>query len=198
MLILGLTGPSGAGKGYVCELFARYNVPSIDCDAVSKSIYLPGAPCTLELAEAFGRDILSSDGTLLRRELAQRAFSDPASTQKLNRITHPHILAALEEKIAVFASQNTQALILDAPTLIESGLHRRCDRVICVSAPQEIRLSRILQRDRLTLQQANTRIHAQPPMASYRAASDFEIVNDGTQDLEAQVLAILKACDLTS
>lgn len=198
MQILGLTGPSGAGKGYVCRLFARYGVASVDCDAVSKRIYQPGAFCTLELANAFGADILDENGALLRRKLAQRAFADAVSTQKLNRITHPHILAEVEKELQRFAAQGARAVLLDAPTLLESGLHHRCDRLICVTAPYALRRARIIERDALSLAQADLRLNAQPADAFYRDACDFEIRNDGANDCEAQVKAILRELHLLS
>ena len=196
MLLLGLTGPSGAGKGYVCTCFLRHGIPSVDCDAVTKRLYLPGAPCTLELAQAFGQDILASDGTLLRRVLAQRAFADPRATQRLNEITHPHILRALEAEIVAWEAKDVPALILDAPTLLESGLSRRCDHVLCVLAPKELRRQRILQRDQLTETQADTRLCAQKSDDFYRKASQYVIYNDGIADCEAQVQAILQALQL--
>ncbi len=191
MQVIGLTGPSGAGKGYICQLFASYGIPSIDCDAITKEIYLPGSPCLLALEEAFGKEILMSDGTLHRKMLAERAFSSAEATQKLNEITHPWILKAVENHVEDYRKMNFSALILDAPTLLESGLAQQCDVCICVTAPEKIRKQRILFRDALTEAQAEQRLSAQPPISVYCDACQYEIINDGQADCKAQVEAIL-------
>lgn len=191
MLILGLTGQSGAGKGYVASLFAKQGIPSIDCDAVSRAVCAPGAPCTLALAQAFGTDILDADGALLRRKLANRAFADPTSTARLNQITHPFILAAVEEQITAMAQAGHRALLLDAPTLLESGLDRRCDAIIFVSAPHSLRLRRICARDGLSEAEAALRLQAQKADDYYLARADYTIVNDEQAACEEQVRFVL-------
>jgi len=196
MLILGLTGQSGAGKGYVSTLFAEHGIPSIDCDAVSREVCIPNAPCTLALAKEFGSDILSENGTLLRRELATRAFADEFATHRLNQITHPFILKALEEKIKKYAQNGCRALLLDAPTLFESRLDQRCDHIIAVTAPYSVRMERIRARDGLTEAQAQLRLHAQKEEAFYTSRADFIIVNEKTESCDDQVDHILKQLSL--
>jgi len=94
MIVLGLTGGMGAGKGYVAGVFAEYGVQSIDTDQVSRQVCQPGQPCLAQLTEAFGEEILLEDGSLNRKKLAEIAFADADSTALLNQITHKHILAA--------------------------------------------------------------------------------------------------------
>ena len=192
MLILGLTGQSGAGKGYVASLFAKHGIPSIDCDAVSRAVCAPSAPCTLSLAQAFGADILDADGALLRRKLANRAFADLTLTAQLNQITHPFILAAVEEQLAAMAQAGHRAVLLDAPTLLESGLDRRCDAVIFVSAPYSVRLRRICARDGLTEAEATLRLQAQKADDYYLARADYTIANDEQVSCEEQVRSVLE------
>ncbi len=196
MLILGLTGQSGAGKGYVAALFAKHHLPSIDCDAVSREVCAPNAPCTVALAQAFGSDVLDGQGALLRRELAKRAFATPEATETLNRVTHPFILDALHAKMATYEKQGCHALLLDAPTLLESGLDRQCDRIIVVTAPRALRRVRIRARDGLTEAEADLRLDAQKEEAFYLASADFVIVNDNTTDCESQVRAVLEHLSL--
>ena len=94
MLIVGLTGPSGAGKGTVASLFARYGVPSVDTDAVYHDLLVPPSACLDELRERFSEGILFSDGTLNRGALAFLVFSRGHEKDRadLNRITHRHVL----------------------------------------------------------------------------------------------------------
>ncbi len=196
MQLIGLTGPTGAGKGYICKLFFSYGIPSIDCDAVTRQIYTPNSLCLLALSQAFGKDILNEDGTLRRQLLAQRAFTDAASTKKLNELTHPWIRKAIAETVEKYRKEDPPALILDAPTLIESGIDQSCDVCICVTAPYEVRAQRILLRDQLTKAEAELRLKAQPPLSVYQNSCTFEIVNDGVRDCREQVEKILRKLHL--
>ncbi len=196
MLILGLTGRSGSGKGYVSELFALHKIPAIDCDRFTQTVYAPHSSCLNELAQAFGADILDENGVLLRKTLAARAFSTTEGVEKLNAITHPHILRALDGKIDLYRKNNCPAILLDAPTLFESGLHTRCDKIICVTSNDESRMERIISRDTLSKEDAKMRLLRQKSDDEFRALSDYEIVNDGIQDCETQVKRILNALEL--
>jgi dephospho-CoA kinase len=196
VLILGLTGRSGSGKGYISELFAFYQIPSIDCDLFTQIVYAPASPCLAELARAFGSDILDENGALLRKKLAQRAFASEKTVQTLNAITHPHILRALQEKLENYRKNGCRAILLDAPTLFESGLNTQCDRIICVTSNDELRMERIILRDTLTKEDAKIRLLRQKSDDEFRALSDYEIINDGTQDCEMQVKQILKELQL--
>jgi len=194
MLTVGLTGPSGAGKGCVASLFARYGVPSIDTDAVYHELLIPPSPCLLELAEAFGAGILTTDGTLDRKALAALVFAPghEADLQTLNRITHRHVLAEVRLRLADCREAGKAAVLVDAPQLFESGFDAECDMVVSVLAPRELRLSRIMARDGLDEERASARLDAQKPDEFFRAHSDAVICNDGAPaDLEGDVLRLL-------
>ncbi len=197
MLILGLTGRSGSGKGYLSQVFSQYGIPSIDCDRVSKDVCAPHSACAFELAQAFGDDILEN-GVLQRKKLAQRAFVSEEKVALLNSITHPHILSALQTQIEGYRLKNCKAVLLDAPTLFESGLHRQCDVIICVTSSDKMRLNRIKMRDSLSEEDAKLRLQRQKSDAEFRALSDFEIINDGACDLATQVTQILNQLHLLS
>ena len=92
MIVIGLTGGSGVGKGCVCQKFLKYNVPAIDTDKTSRSVCDPGMPCLNELVSCFGHSILNPDGILNRKELASIAFSDKEKHEQLNKISHYYIL----------------------------------------------------------------------------------------------------------
>jgi len=158
--IIGVTGPSGAGKGLFCSYLAEFGCTVIDCDKIAHSVTKKGSECLNELVKAFGAEILAKDGRLNRRKLAKIAFSDPKKTEMLNAITHPAILKIIDDKIEKAKS----TVALDAPLLYEGGLDKICDIVAVIDADQETRLDRIIKRDRLTREAALTRLKAKKPL----------------------------------
>ena len=197
MKIIGLTGQSGAGKGLVASLFAELGIPSVDTDAVYHELLVPPSPCLDELRTEFGDSILKADGTLDRKAMASLVFepTDEAKTrrQRLNEITHRYVI---ERTFAIFAEYETQgckAAIIDAPLLIEAGLHHRCNHVIAVLADREVRVGRLLQRDNLSFEQISARLDAQPDESFYLEHADSLIYNNGTtQELKSCVSSLFE------
>lgn len=178
--ILGLTGPTGAGKTTACQVFVELGFFHIDCDRTARAVTRPGSPLLPLLAEAFGPDVLRPDGTLDRAKTAQRAFADQESTETLNRLSFPFITKRVEEEIAA-ASGFCRYILLDAPTLFESGADRLCDKCVAVLCEERTRMQRILIRDRLTQEQAAARIRAGQGDDFYRARCDYIIQNSGSE-----------------
>ena len=179
MLVVGLTGPTGAGKSAVAAAFVRMGVPVLDADRTARAVTEPGSPVLGELAAAFSPEILRSDGTLARGALARHAFADKASTRRLNEITHPHILRRMQAELDALRREGCPLAVLDAPLLYESGADRMCGAVLAVLAPEAERLRRIMARDGISLEQARQRIAAQPADAFYRQRADYIIENTG-------------------
>ena len=164
--ILGLTGPSGAGKGVVAEhLQDKHGFAWIDTDAVYHKLISAPSPCLDELVAAFGKDILSPEGALYRPALAAIVF-DPNNKNKLellNSITHKHVLAETNRLIENARIAGDKGAIIDAPLLFESGADKSCTHTAAVLAQREIRLRRIMARDGLTEAAAQKRLDAQKP-----------------------------------
>ena len=177
VLKIGLTGPSGAGKGEVSRLLSSAGVFHIDCDKVYHSLLVPGSECTVSLSEYFG-DILDSDGAVDRKKLSSIVFSDEYKLAALNSITHKFVLDECRRIIEDCAGRGISAVVIDAPTLIESGFDRECDVILAVTAPHELRKERIKQRDGLTDKEADKRLSAQQSDEFYTEKADFVIVND--------------------
>lgn len=175
-MIIGLTGQTGAGKSTVCAFIKEKAIAVIDCDMVSREVTEKGSSVLKKLAEAFGADVLFEDGSLNRRLLAEKAFSSKEKTQLLNSITHPEILKAIKEKINEHSSEN---ILLDAPTLFESGADKLCDKIIAVVADENLRKSRITARDNLTEKQVSLRLSAQKDDKFYIEKADAVIINNG-------------------
>ena len=192
MKIIGLCGSSGSGKGYVSMLFERYGIPAIDTDRVYRETTAKkGSDCLCELVLEFGTAILTEDGTLYRPALAEIVFSDKEKLKKLNDIAHKHIkidtLALLEK----YKSEGKGAVIIDAPVLFESGFDKMCDFTICVTAPTEKKIERILTRDQITKEQALARLASQKSDSELVSLSTYQIDNSG-KDLSLQIINVLK------
>ena len=193
MIIIGLCGGSGAGKGTVARLFLKHGIPSIDADAVYRDLIWPGSSLLNSLADTFGAEIIDSTGNLDRKKLAAAVFSDIEKRKLLNSITHAAIIRETESRIKVFESQKYPAVIFDAPLLFESGFDKKCDTVIAVVASEDVRISRLTSRDGITSAAAKQRISSQLPDEFLIEHSDFVIENNSdAADLQRKVDDIVK------
>lgn len=179
-IIIGLTGQTGAGKSTVAGMMKTLGAEIIDADQIAREIFISDIDCLKRLADIFGSDIIKEDGSCNRKLLAQRAFSTKENTLLLNQITHPCILNKTREYISMYAKAGAEIVVFDASQLYESGGEILCDFVIAVTAPQELRLQRILKRDHLSKEDAFLRIHAQNPEEYYTKKAEF-IIN-GSQN----------------
>ena len=194
MMVLGLTGPTGAGKGAVSELFDKlYHVPSIDTDRVYHDLLIPPSDCLDELVLAFGQSVLSPDGTLDRPMLSRIVFSDPTREKQnlLNQITHKYVLNQTRKMLAEYRRNGKHAVLVDAPLLYESGFDTECDAVIAVLAPRNVRKARIIARDHLSEERATARLNMQKADEFYKERTKFLLLNDGDiSSLELQVTTL--------
>lgn len=181
-LMIGLTGPTGAGKSAVRPVAERLGCRCIDCDQLARRAVEPGTPALEQLADRFGRDIIKPDGTLDRPELARRAFPTEEGRAALNAIVHPAVIALVMDELERCAAEGIPAALVDAPTLFESGLDGHCDTIIAVIAPDICRLNRIMCRDGITEGEAKIRMSAQPPCEYYSGRAQYTILNDGTEE----------------
>lgn len=194
MTVIGLTGGSGVGKGFVCQKFLDLGIPAIDTDKTARTVCEPGKPCLNELVSCFGDVILNPDGTLNRRKLAEIAFSDSEKHAVLNKITHFHILNEVRLWLKQQEQNGCTAAIVDAPLLRESGFDKECDVIVAVIAERDIRIKRILARDGLTEEQALLRLSKQHEDVFYTEKADHVIVNNGDAKLlDSQVETVYNA-----
>lgn len=165
--VVGLTGPTGAGKSTVANIWRQRRIPIIDTDGLARKVVEPGTACLQQLVEAFSAAILNEDGSLHRGKLAEVAFSTPENAKILNAITHPAILSLTRQAIEDAAGNGHSTVVVDAPLLFEAGFDALCDEIVAVIAPHEQRLQRIMQRDGITAEAAQQRMAAQQEDAFY-------------------------------
>lgn len=170
--VIGLTGPTGAGKSTVADAFEALGCNIIDADKIAREV-VSQPDCLSDLREEFGSDIVNPDGSLNRKLLSERAFDNPQRTQRLNELTHPRILDEILRQIDTGKKSGAKAVILDAPLLFESGSDRFCDVSIAVTAPKELRLSRIMQRDFIPKELAEARIGVQNQDSYFNERADY-------------------------
>lgn len=182
ILVVGVTGPSGSGKTTVARLFGQKGFEVIDADVVARRVIDKNPYCIKALAKAYGSDILNEDGTLNRKELAQKAFVNKKASQKLNEITHPLIIDEIKSMINQLVAKGKKAVVLDATLLYESDADAMCDSVVAVVSSDPIRLDRIVKRDGITLEQALARMRVQNDQNFYTSQANYVIINDGDLD----------------
>lgn len=192
-IVIGLTGPTGAGKGAVARLFSAHGAAVIDADLEARAVVERGSRCLEALTDAFGREILQQDGSLNRARLGDLVFTDRAKLERMNGITHPFIMQRISDALCRCRQEDAPLIVLDAPTLFETGADRFCDCVVAVTAPRALRRARIIERDGLTPERADHRIQSQQDDAFYTGRSDFVITNESDlASLERQVAQTLE------
>ena len=185
MTIIGITGPSGAGKTTVLRLLASLGGAVFDCDEIYHELLKTDAALLSSIEAAFPGTV--SGGALDRKKLGALVFSDPAALEKLNRLTHEtvrrEVLRRLSGSKAPFA-------VIDAVGLFESGLDRHCALTLAITADEALRLARLQSRDGLTREEALRRIQAQT--AAFTAQADYVLENNGTEtELKKSVWRII-------
>lgn len=186
--IIGLTGQSGAGKTTVCEAFENCGFHIINADLVSKYVTSINKDCLDELRTAFGEEYIE-DGILNRRKLGTLVFADRKELNKLMSITFPYIIDEINTRIEKIGSN---IVVIDAPTLFESGLNSRCDKIVSVISDENLRLKRIIKRDNISEMEARKRFSSQLPESYFRKNSDFLIENNSSEK-ELKNKAVLTA-----
>ena len=170
--VIGLTGPTGAGKSSVTDVAKELGFKVIDCDKLARVAVEKGSDGLGALVSAFGDDILNQDGTLNRAILAKKAFSSTQNTQLLNETLLPFITALVKKEI------DQELVLLDAPTLFESGADALCDEIIVVLSDEKTRKKRIMERDGIDEASALLRIKAGKSDNFYIEKTNNIVYND--------------------
>jgi dephospho-CoA kinase len=177
--LIGLTGGIASGKSTVASQLVDLGAVVVDADALAREVVAKGSEGLAEVVAAFGREVLTPDGSLDRERLGARVFQDVAARNMLNGITHPRIGRLSAERIAHAQHSAAPYVVYEAALLVETGAYRGMAALIVVAAPTELQLDRVQRRDALTEQAAAARISAQLPLETKLAAADYVITNAG-------------------
>ena len=191
--IIGLTGQTGAGKSSVREIMRRKGAAVIDADSVAHEITDKNTDCIYDIVNRFSVLVLNADGTINRKALGRRVFSDKKELEALNKIIFPYILDAVEHEVLKSAATGAENIVIDGATIIESGCGKMCDMLVSVVASEKIRTRRIIRRDEISREDAERRVAAQKPEEFYTENSDIVIENESSiENLEYRVASVLK------
>lgn len=187
-MIIGVTGGIASGKSTVARAFAARGIPWVDADEVAREVVAPGEPALAEIAEHFGRGVLTPDGGLDRRTMREIVFADAEARTRLERITHPRIRQRLEAHLERLQAQGAPYVLLVSPLLFESGQDAMVDRCLVIDVPEETQIARTAARDGVDEAQARAIVAAQMSRTERLARADDVIDNSADEaGLAAQV-----------
>ncbi|MBQ2686195.1 MAG: dephospho-CoA kinase [Clostridia bacterium] len=192
MKIIGITGTSGSGKGYLSDIIRGYGFTVIDADKVTHTLY-EGGECVLRISELFG-DVTDDKGAIDRKKLGGIVFNDREKLLLLQDTVYGYITSEIFSVIENEKKKGASAVFVDAPQLFEAGIDKDCDFIISVIADESVRLSRITKRDGISKESARMRMKNQKSSDFFIENSDFVIENNGGEIGEKvrEVLAELK------
>jgi dephospho-CoA kinase len=185
--VLGITGGLASGKSTVAGCLAKLGAEVIDADRTVHRM-LRTAPLKQAIRREFGSGVFAEDGEIDRRRLAEAAFGEQERVEELNRIVHPPAIEEIDRLLARYRRGDAPLVVLDAPLLMETGLHEeRSDALLFVSCPRAVR-ERRAAREGISPEQFRRREEAQLPAEVKMEQADYVVENSGSiEELEAQV-----------
>lgn len=182
---IAVTGGIGSGKSYVSRLLQQHGLAVYDCDAAAKRLMRTSDELKARLCALIGPQTYTSEGVLNKAEVARFLLLSDDNARAIDAIVHPAVAADFVGSGATW---------MECAILYESGFDRLVDRVVVVTAPETLRLERVMQRDGISQEKAREWMLRQWPQEEVRRRADFEIVNDGRTDLEAQLSQLWQVC----
>ena len=185
---IGLTGGIGVGKTFVSEIFQKMGYSVFFADLHAKKCMHESDDLKTEIKQNFGNEIYQK-GVLQKNRLSNIVFNDTKKLQELNSLVHPFVQRRFEDWCK---NQQSKFVIKEAAILFESEAHKGLDGVICVSAPFQKRIERVMKRDNCTKEDVIKRIENQMPQEKKEKLSDFVILNNDKKELLPQIISICK------
>ncbi|HBV86465.1 MAG TPA: dephospho-CoA kinase [Desulfosporosinus sp.] len=181
MFNIGLTGGIGSGKSTVAQWFIKQEVPVLDADKTVHRLLQSDQRTITRLIEEFGSDIQTDNGQINRSRLGVRVFNDDDARKRLERIVHPRVKECMNEEKDALRKSGAMVCVWDVPLLFEAGLETSVDEVWVVWVPKDVQISRVLTRDKLSLDEIEARIAAQGSLDEKRQRADVVIDNSGNE-----------------
>lgn len=180
MIVIGITGSIGSGKSTVSRMFQELGASVIDADRVARQVMAPFEAGWWAVYEYFGQGIICpATSEINRAKLGELVFEDAFLLRKLNSLIHPSIITRIQDCLRQLSGQGVKIAIVDAPLLIEAGLHRDVDLVVVVSVEQDIQIARLQSRDSgLTRSKILQRIASQMSLEDKKKYADYVIDNN--------------------
>jgi dephospho-CoA kinase len=195
MLKIGITGCMGSGKSTVSKIFMQLGIPLYDADSRAKQLMIESPSLVSKIKSIFGAEAYTEDGMLDRSLLSAKAFSDQQLLTKLNDAVHPAVYTDFNEWVI---KQTSPYVMKEAALMYESASYKQLDKIIVVTAPEELRINRSMKRDNATRESVLKRMKNQWPENEKRKLAQFEIVNDEQQLVIPQIIKIHKELLLAS
>jgi dephospho-CoA kinase len=189
---IGLTGGIATGKSYVAGKIKDAGVPMVDADVLSREVVAPGTPGLAAVRRRFGPDAVRRDGTMDRVRIAQIVFKDKRARLDLEAIIHPAVQKAIDEFFATLPKR-TPFAVADIPLLFETGRENQFNAVVVVACPRDLQLKRLMERNKLSKEDAERRLNAQLPIDQKVKKATHVIRTEGSfEDTDAQVADLIK------
>ena len=179
MYIIGVTGGIACGKSTVSNELSKYGAKIINADKMAHWQLSPGGEIYEEYIKHFGNDILDDGELIDRRKVAAIVFNDKQELKWINEMAHPILLRHIRERLVKYQSEGVTLVVLDVPLLFEAGWDRECDEIWVVHLKHDRQVNRLMERNDLTLEEAESRIRAQIPSKERRKRADVVIDNNG-------------------
>ncbi|HYB97346.1 MAG TPA: dephospho-CoA kinase [Vicinamibacterales bacterium] len=188
---IALTGGIATGKSYVANKLREAGVPVVDADVLSREVVAPGTPGLAAVRRRFGPDAVRRDGTMDRVRVGQIVFKDKRARQDLEAIIHPAVQKAINAFFDALPKR-TPFAVADVPLLFETGRDKDFQGVIVVACPRDVQLQRVMERNKLSKEDAERRLNAQLPIEKKVAKATYVIDTTGSfAETDAQVAALI-------
>lgn len=184
--VFALTGGMGSGKSTVAKLWQDAGVVVVSADVFARQAVEAGSPTLAAVCQEFGDEHLLADGSLDRKRLGEKVFSDPAARERLNAIIHPEVRRLAEAAFEGAKRSGADLVCYDIPLLFETGQQSKFRPVVVVTATPLLQMQRVADRDSLSPTQVAVRLRSQIPLREKEAQADIVIVNGGTLEELAQ------------
>lgn len=187
MINAGLTGSIAVGKTFVCNVLRELGCHVLDADRTAREVVEPGTDGLRLVVEHFGEDVLNPNGELDRKKLGSIVFADKEKLELLNSIIHPLVIDKQDEWLREMEAADPNGIaIVDAALMIESGGYRRFDKLIVVWCQPDLQIARLIERDKLSEDEAKRRIASQMPQDEKKKYADILIDTSGTREETAE------------